>query len=177
MNRRKNDHYTIRHLGPEALSDILLIQQEALTLITDARLLRANSVQMLTECLAEPHSAIGAFSQEGEMAAFAILYVPGLDDENIALSAGWTEEEAAKSCNLKLVIVRPAHRGQGLQRRLMNILEQEARTRGFSSLWATVSPMNTYSRRNIIACGYHCVGQHDKYGGMLRDLFCKTINN
>jgi len=173
---KRHPSYTIRPLGANALPEILAMQDEALRMLPDPDILRANTPKMLGDCLSAPHSAIGAFSKDGELAGIAILFVPGLDEENIALAAGLSEEEAAASVNMKLVIVRPQHQGHGLQRKMMAVLEEEARQRGFLSLWTTVSPLNTFSRRNVLACGYQFVCEQRKYGGLLRELFTKPLN-
>lgn len=168
------DAFEFRKCTLDDLDEICLIQEEAFDAMVDDSLLRRNSRESLEKCLNEPHYTLGAF-HGNTLAGFAILFNPMLTDENIALSAGFSEESAKNTVNFKLVIVRPDYRGNGLQTEFIERLEVLAKEKGFKKIFATVSPNNEYSKNNFLKNGYVFHSQKEKYGGLLRNIYYKDI--
>ncbi len=173
MKFSKSD-FVFKECGPKCIDNILHIQDVAFENIDNESILRKNSEEMLLECLSEPHYTLGAYMGD-ELAAFVILYVPGDSDENLGRDAGVPEEELHTVANVKLVIVLPKYRGNGLQRMLTERLEEVAKERGFKTLCCTVSPENIPSIRNFEACGYKFYQTKEKYDGLLRNIYYKKI--
>lgn len=159
---------------PAHLPAILALQDAAFDVLENPDMLRRNSAQMLAACLQPPHRTIGAFYQ-GNLIAFIILYHGGETDENIGYDIGVDEKNILSVANVKLVIVHPAYRGNGLQRLLMQHLETQAKTAGYTTLCATVSPLNIHSRRNFEKGGFVYHSTKTKYGGLTRNVFYKKI--
>lgn len=158
------------------LGDLLAIQQEAFDNMPDKQILRPNTGQVLQDCL-QNHYVKGAFCN-GELVAFAILYFAGNGPENLAryIETDRKTDDYSDCANVKLVIVRPAYRGRGLQRLLMERLEAEARKRGIHTLLATISPINTHSENNFLSMGYVKAGYVEhKYGDYDRNIFRKDL--
>ena len=153
---------------------ILEIQDEAFSLINDREILRRNSKEMLLSCLKYPHYTLGAF-YEGKLVAFAILYSGEFTEENLGYDLGLEGEALMTVANVKLVIVSPEYRGNGLQVKLTEKLETEAKIRGFRILAATISPVNKYSIKNFEKSGYEFTLEKVKYDGLLRHIYTKTI--
>ncbi len=166
--------FTFRRCGAEQLDTICDIQEETLSLLEDDRLLRRNSREALASCLEHPHVTIGVFSGE-EMAAFGILYRAGNSEDNLGCLLGLSGDALERTAAVKLTIVRPAYRGYGLQRRLIELLEHEAGQLGIERLCATASPANIHSLRNFTAAGYDRCGRVTVYGGLERELFYKKL--
>ena len=173
MKIPKSD-FVFKECGPEYIDEILNIQDIAFENIDDTAMLRKNSREMLLSCLSEPHYTLGAFVGD-ELAAFIVLYVAGDSPENLGRDAGISEENLATVANVKLVIVLPKYRGNGLQRILTEKLEDVAKTRGFKTLCCTVSPENIPSIRNFEARGYRLYQTKEKYDGLLRNIYYKEI--
>lgn len=174
-----NGEYIFRQLDVGGIDRIMELQEEAFSVLGDASLLRRNSREMLLECLSEPHYTLGAFRApdglSGEiLAGFGILYHGGDTDENLSLFME-NSPPPEKCANIKLIIVKPTDRGHGLQRRLTERLEAEAKTRGYKLLCATVSPDNSHSLANFERMGYGTHGRFKKYGGLERLLLYKYI--
>lgn len=168
------DAFEFKKCTLKDLDEICLIQEEAFKAMADESLLRRNSRETLQKCLNEPHYTLGAF-HGNTLAGFAILFNPMLTDENIALDAGFPENEAKNTVNFKLVIVRPDYRGNGLQAEFIKRLERLAEEKGFNKIFATVSPNNEYSKNNFLNNGYIFHSQKEKYGGLLRNIYYKSI--
>ena len=157
------------------IDEICDIQEETFETLSDnTDVLRRNSREMLLECLCEPHYTIGAY-HNGKLAGFAVLYVPGTGKENIGKDIGIAESELNTVANIKLVIVRPEYRGNGLQKKLTEKLENEAKNKGYKVLCLTVSPDNIFSRRNVESSGYVFHSQKLKYDNLLRNIYYKYI--
>jgi len=166
--------FTFRRCGIDQLDQLLAIQEEAFATLDDDRLLRRNTEEMLASCLGEPHITIGAYDGE-TMAAFGILYIAGDSPENLGRKIGLEGEEMLATANYKLVIVRPPYRGNGLQRTLAGLLEDEARKLGYRHICSSVSPYNQYSAANFEKAGYVRRGRAVLYGGLERDIFYKSL--
>ena len=161
--------------SPECIDEICKIQNEAFDVMQgNTDILRRNSREMLLECLKEPHYTIGAY-HNGKLIGFAVLYVPDAGKENLGKDIGLDDKDLDKVANIKLVIVRPDYRGNGLQKILTDKLEDEAKRKGFKVLCVTVSPDNIFSRRNIEESGYIFHSQKLKYDNLLRNIYYKNI--
>lgn len=167
-------NFEFRRCDKNEIDRILAIQEEAFATLDNPELLRRNTPEMLLSCLSDPHYTIGAYC-EGVLAGFAMLYDAGDSDENLGRDIGCPAEELDKVINLKLVIVSPAYRGNGLQRRMTEKLEEIAVQKNKRYICATVSPDNKFSRANIEGMGYEFHSQKTKYGGVVRNLYCKKI--
>lgn len=168
--------FEFRSCDLSQLDSLCDIQEEAFGVLGDERLLRRNTRGMLAACLQPPHHTVGVFCGE-EMAAFGILYIGGRSEENLGSHMGLEGEELDGTANLKLFIVRPAYRGHGLQRQLIERLEITASEMGFWRLCASISPLNRHSAANFTAMGYTKDGSDVLYGGLERDIYYKTLRD
>ncbi len=166
--------FLFQDLDETALGTLLDMQTEAFLYLSDPDFLRKNSEEMLLSCLRPPHVCIGAY-HKNVLAGFGILYFGEDSEENLGHLLSFSKERLFSAANIKLVIVRPSFQGHGLQKTLMLLLENRAKQRGISTLLSTVAPKNQFSRRNMILSGYQSKGIYQKYGGLQRELFCKTI--
>ncbi len=156
------------------LDRIMEIQEEAFSVIENEEILRRNSREMLLSCLNYPHYTLGAYDGD-KLVAFEVLYAGEFTDENIGYDIGIEGEALLSVANVKLVIVSPEYRGNGLQRQLTEKVEEEAKRRGYKILCATVSPYNEFSVRNFEKAGYEMETEKVKYGGLLRRVYSKMI--
>ncbi len=166
--------FELKKCEANEINDILRIQEEAFAVIERPDILRRNTPEMLLSCLSAPHYTIGAYCQ-GLLVGFAVLYDAGDDAENLGRDIGYAEDELSDVINLKLVIVSPKYRGNGLQRRMTEELEKVAAKLNKRCICVTVSPFNKVSRSNIESMGYKYHSQKEKYGGVLRNLYYKII--
>lgn len=140
--------------------------------MSDKTILRYNPPEMIASCLEEPNVTMGIW--DGEiLVAVGILYVPQSIEEDHSHNLGMRGDYEA--ANQKLFLVREGYRGMGLQRRLIRALETIAGSRGFNLLCTTVAPNNVFSIKNFINEGYVYSKTEMKYGGLLRNLYYKTI--
>ena len=145
------------------LPSLLALQDEAFSHLEDPSMLRRNTPEMIAQCLQAPHLTVGAF-EKGRIVAFAILYIP--QGEEVIMPG---------AANFKLCIVRPQHRGHGLQCQLGQHIIAAAKARGYHRLCATASPHNTPSHRNLLRLGFTLdhTATHD---GLARNVYTYEID-
>lgn len=144
--------YTISRLGAEDLKDVLSLQGEVLKALDDATWVRANSDEMLRESL-EAHITLGVHHKR-ELVAVGILYDGKGSPESIRKHFTQDPDALASSINLKLVMNHPDHRGRGLGRCLVDLLEQQATQLGKDEILCTIHPKNKRSRALFARVGY-----------------------
>lgn len=164
----------IKVLSDSDLDEIIRIQEEAFSVMENSATLRRNTKETFAVCFDEPSIAYGVM-YEGRMIAFGMLYCAGEDHENLAYSLDNTDDyDLNKVANVKVIIVRPQFRGNGLQKYLIALLEKHAIDNGYKTLLCTVSPDNQYSMNNFVQSGYEPVKTLNKYGGLARVLLIKS---
>lgn len=156
------------------IEEICELQEVAFRHLENKNLLRRNSREMLESCLNAPHYTLGAFFEE-KLIAFAVLFDAGQTEENIGQDIGLEGDELNDAVNMKLIIVSPEYRGNGLQKKLMAYLEAIAKEKGKKIICGTVSPENIYSCNNFIALDYKLKTTKIKYDGLERNVYCKNI--
>ena len=156
---------------PSDLEVVLELNQSVYDSLADKSLLRLNSTEMIASCLAEPNVTMGAWYGD-KLVAIGILYVPQIEDEDLS---HYVENAVFPAANQKLYLVDAAYRGQGLQRKIIRLIEDIARQRGFAILCTTIAPHNTFSISNFIAEGYTYSTTVVKYGGLKRNIYYKVL--
>ena len=165
---------SFRLLDESAIPMLLDIQEEAFEAAKgDTDFLRRNTPETLSPCFLGNSRVLGAFLGE-ECVAFGILHAAEDGKENLAHDADCIEN-VLTSANVKLIIVRPAYRGNGIQRLLIHHLEAFAKEMGYAWLCATVAPTNRFSLDNFLKTGFEEHKILKKYGGLTRALLVKKI--
>jgi len=160
-----------RQCLPSDLEVVLELNQSVYDSLADKSLLRLNSTEMIASCLAEPNVTMGAWDSD-KLVAIGILYVPQVEDEDLS---HYVENAVFPAANQKLYLVDAAYRGQGLQRKIIRLIEDIARKKGFVMLCTTIAPHNTFSINNFIAEGYTYSTTVVKYGGLERNIYNKVL--
>ncbi len=167
----REEELKIKTLTEDDIPEIMDVQEEAFSVMENSANLRRNTKETFSVCFESPSIAYGVYHGE-KMIAFGMLYCAGLDSENLAHSLD-EKVDLMTVANVKVIIVRPDFRGNGLQRYVIRKLEEHAVNNGYKILMATVAPDNEYSMSNFTALGYKCVKVLRKYGGLERALLYK----
>lgn len=160
-----------RQCQPSDLDAVLALNQKVYDSLEDKTLLRLNSTEMIASCLAEPNVTMGAWDGD-KLVAIGILYVPQVEEEDLS---HYVENVVFPAANQKLYLVDAAYRGQGLQRKIIRIIEEIARKRGYLMLCTTIAPHNTFSINNFAAESYIYSTTVVKYGGLERNIYFKRL--
>ncbi|MBQ8407074.1 MAG: GNAT family N-acetyltransferase [Clostridia bacterium] len=165
---------TFQKLEIDSVPLLLEVQEEAFEYAKgNTDFLRRNTAETLSVCFEGESVVLGVFDKD-TLAGFGILFVAGEGKENLAYDADEVKD-VNTSANVKLIIVRPDYRGNGLQVELVKRLQESAKKSGFEWLCATVAPTNSYSYDNFVKSGFTHTKTLTKYGGLTRALFVKKI--
>lgn len=119
---------------------------------------------------------VGAYDPQGKMAGNFIVRYPMDAEDNLGRDLGLPEEELCKVAHMESAVVLPEYRGHHLQIRMLQYAESLIDRQRFCYFMATVSPDNPASYRSMEANGYQHVMTKEKYGGLLRRIYCKYCN-
>ena len=162
----------IRSLALDDLDAVLELQEITLCGLKDKNILRRNSPEILAQALSEINIALGVFAGT-ELIAIGIAVDPVSPETDLRVNL--QKFTVDKAMDLKLIIVKENYRGNGLQRRLISLLEEQAISRGITHFCTSVSPDNPYSYNNLSAMGYEFDHQEELYGGLIRNVYVKDL--
>lgn len=166
------DNAHIRYLKEDDLPAIMQLQEETILGLKDKTLLRRNSSEILLQSISGENIALGVFLDD-ELIAIGLTVLPVPPETD--LRENLQNHTVDKAMDLKLIIVKEKYRGNGLQRKLIQLMEDEAISRGITHLCTSVSPNNPYSYNNVLAMGYEFDHQEEIYGGLLRNIYVKEL--
>lgn len=112
---------------------------------------------------------------DGVLAGVFIVRTDYLGEENLGYDLGFSEQQREKVAHMEIAMVKKKWRGQGLQVKMMKEAEDILRKKGFRYLLGTAHPDNRASAKSFLKMGYEEKMTKEKYGGLLRCIFCKEI--
>lgn len=164
--------FNIRALGFEQVASVLALQSAAYADIEDKKWFFPLSRKELVESL-HLDIVLGAFAEDGSLAAFAVIVNPREGSRSLSSDAG---VQAKDALTFDAVAVSPSCRGFGLQRAFLAYADELAFSGGILYILATVAPDNVFSMHNFTADGYRINGENlSKYDGLTRNLLVKTV--
>lgn len=104
-----------------------------------------------------------------------VAVIPDKKEMHLGYDCDLTEEQVKKEAIMDTVAVLPEARGHNLQFLLMHAVEEKLREMGYCYLTATVHPDNPYSLRNALKRNYKIMATKEKYGGYLRHVLLKDL--
>lgn len=122
---------------------------------------------------------VGVFTEERLIAARALL-VPDVDeDEHLGKDAGLSRDQLKEVIYQEISLVHPDYRGRRLQQQMGKWLNCRLKKEDqpYQYVCATVAPTNLPSMLDKLKQGMEIVALKEKYGGKLRYIFIKNIEN
>ena len=166
------ENWHLRRCNENDLEEVLLLQEDVITLLKDPNILRKNNEELLRLALSENNISLGLFDEDKMIAV--ILVVDPVPPET-DLRKGLKNHEVDHAMDFKLVLVREGYRGHRLQKSLMWIAEKLAYKKGIKYFVSSVSPDNMYSLNNFKLSHYEYDHEEELYGGLLREVYVKKL--
>ena len=141
--------------------------------LEDKSLYVCDDLEFVRTHIAQRGFAVMACTKEGELAAALICRYPMAEKDNLGRELGLSEAELLRIAHMESAVVAPAYRGNGLQCQMIRYAEKIMDAGRFLYFLATVSPDNPASCRSLEKCGYTPVKAAEKYGGLVRRVYCK----
>ncbi len=164
----------IRLCRQDRYEDILRLQRNVYESISDKVTFVQTTKEELVESL-DKDFCIGAFSGE-ELSAFTLMVTNRQSPRNLGCLFDDTAEAARSSVTYDTTFVSPRCVGCGLQRYFIRIKDVIAVLLGADKAYATVSPDNIVSLRNLRSNGFETVDKKRMYGGYWRYVLRKRLD-
>ena len=166
--------YEMKFLDIGCLTKILQLQDIVAAFLPCKEVFILHDEEYFRQVLSLDRSALGVFAGE-QLIAFSIIRIPGLTSENLGRDINLQERELDGVAHLQAAAVHPAHRGHGLQRKLIFVHLGVIEEMGYDHACCTVSPKNPVSLDNYLSCGLAIEGLCPKKHGWWRFILHKKI--
>ena len=167
--------FTVSTLTVSDLPQIKELQQAVLAALPDKNILQPLSDEELLNILGGNGLMIGAFV-EGKLIAFRALLKPDEhEDEHLGLDIA--AKDLSRVLYQEISNVHPNYRGFGLQKTLANIIMTQVDLNQYDWVCATVMPYNIASLKDKFAQQMQIFALKYKYGGKLRYVFGKSLQD
>ena len=168
LEEYKEDGFVYKFLKEDDIDDILLLEDENTKPEVFVKITR----QELLESVKEDF-VIGVYS-ENILAGFCLMIKNRATSRSLAPDI---KEKSMDTVTFDAVVVNAKYRGHALQKKFISLCCDIARslTPAPKFMAATVSPNNSFSKRNFLQSGFVVKDEKEKYGGNLRLVVAKEI--
>lgn len=165
-------NYDVQRLTLAHIPQLQQLQQQVVDALPDKAILQPLDESELRFILDGNGVMIGLFDGEA-LIAFRALLEPPIDDEHLGKDVGY--EPLEQVLYQEISNVHPAHRGQGLQLKMAQLIMDYVDTTKHTLVCATVMPFNIASLKDKFAQNMYVAALKLKYGGKLRYVFAKSL--
>lgn len=165
--------FTTRLAGPEDVPVVHEIMRETVAALPRKEFFVDDDREYLEDHIERDGFTLLAL-HGADCAGFLMVDLPGHKEKNLARDLGWPADLLDKCAHIDSVCVRPAYRGNGLQKLLVREGEARLTEMGIPHFLATVHPENAASLKSLLALGYQIGATKDKYGGIPRHILFKS---
>lgn len=166
--------FEMKFLDHGWLDELLKLQDLVAAFLPCKEVFILHEEEYFRQVLSLDRSALGVFAGM-QLIAFSIIRIPGLSSENLGRDINLQENELGGVAHLQAAAVHPAHRGHGLQRKLIFAHLDVIEEMGYDHACCTVSPKNPVSLGNYLSCGLAIEGLCPKKHGWWRFILHKKI--
>lgn len=154
VNTRLDDRRGIVVLAPSDLTRVKALHDNVLAEPQTATLYVHRDYGFFSRHLGSDGHILGFFDRAGGLVGYSVLGLPQADGgDNLGYQIDLAPPRRARVAHLDGTCIRPAWRGQGLQRRFTAERIALARQHGRSLLLATCQPDNHWSLANLFSTG------------------------
>jgi hypothetical protein len=168
--------FKVRKLYVEDLENILGVQEQVVQALENQAILQPLEEEDYLYILEGKGLIIGAYLNE-KLIAFRALLIPTIDEDHLGRDIGLPENELEKVLYQEISNVLPAFRGNQLQKILAGVIMEEVgkEKQPYRYICCTVAPFNIPSLKDKFAQGMKIAALKEKYGGNLRYIFVKDL--
>ncbi len=156
------------------LDDIVNLNENILEGIGNKEIYAKTKREEFEEYLKEKGKIVGCIV-DNNLIAMGSYVALNYDKRNYGYDLDLRGDSLLDVCQIEATVVSKEFRGNKLQKKICNILENIGRDENKKIITATASPINTYSVNTFIDLGYKIVNEKEKYGGLRRYILKKSI--
>lgn len=169
--------WILRIAKKEEAERICQVMQEVYEQLEDKTLFVTSDLNYIRAHLGAEGFMVIAEDPQGTMAGNFMVRYPMTAKDNLGRDLGLPEEELCKVAHMESAVVLPEYRGHHLQSKMLRYAERLIDQERFRYFMATASPDNPASCRSLEENGYQLMMTKEKYGGLLRRIYCKKISS
>ncbi len=173
--KKTRKRYYVSVLGAEQLDRVLSFQKFMGSTNSSRDVFQLDSPEHVESILSGAGVTHGVFVNE-ELIAYHMTYFPGRRADNLGRDLGLPQKDLKKIAHFETVYVHPDYQGNGLQQKLHQLGKKACVKNGFSYPFATVSPINYWSLKNIFKFGLVAKLILKKYAGNPRLILFSDLN-
>ncbi|MGL4774768.1 MAG: GNAT family N-acetyltransferase [Clostridium sp.] len=162
-------------LDDSHIESIMEIQQEVYNGLDNKELYSPSNEDEFLDYIKREGIILGVTNSSDELIAMGVFIMNGMDSHNYGYDIGISGEELLKVGQIESTIVKPEYRGNSLQLKICEILEELGKEKGTEIMTATASPLNSFSVNTFKKLGYEIVLEKIKYGGLRRYVMKKEF--
>ena len=151
------------------------VMKEAYDRLSDKSLYVCDSLEHVMRHINTDGFALKVSNGKDAIVGCLIVRYPGMAPDNLGRDVGLPESDLQCVVHMETAVVLPEYRGHKLQERMLCWAESSIDRDRFRYLLATVSPDNPASFKSLERCGYRVILTKEKYGGLPRRVYLKTI--
>ncbi|MEH6943894.1 GNAT family N-acetyltransferase [Bacillus sp. JJ722] len=169
--------YTVKKLAMEHITSVLSLQETVVVDLDNPSILQPLEEEEFRYILSGNGLMIGVFVDH-ELIAFRALLVPYTLEDHLGIDAGLPEKDLNLVIYQDISNVHPHFRGMSLQRSMASWIMDELNKQehSYKYILATVAPFNIASLKDKFSQGMEIVALKPKYGGNLRYVFMKQLD-
>lgn len=171
------DKFFIRQAAPEDAEAIYNVMVQTVETLEDKTLFVCDDLAYVKEQLEKSGFGVVACSEDGEIAGSFLFRYPDLAEDNLGRDVGVPDNRLAQVVHMESAVVLPEYRGNHLQERMLQFGEKLIDRTKYRFLMVTVSPDNPASYLTFERNGYELMVTKEKYGGLLRRIYQKELQN
>lgn len=162
-------------LSNEDLDRIMDLQSKIYNGLEDKQLYSPSSKEEFKEFILGKGKILGCITEDNKLIAMAVYAKMEYDEHNYGYDIELEGKDLLKVGQIESTIVDKEFRGNKLQRKMCEILEEVAIENNTPILSATASPYNEYSVNTFLNLGYKIMKDKIKYGGLRRYVLIKEL--
>jgi len=167
--------FTFSFALKEDALEINNLMVEVYNAMEDKSLYVCDDLAYVEDIIEKSGFVVMAKDSSGALSGIFMVKYPGMSEENLGWDIGLLKSELEMVAHMESSVVSLNHRGQGLQSKMLKVCEERALKDDKKYLMATVSPDNPASFLTLEKNGFECKLTKEKYGGLLRRIYLKTL--
>ena len=166
----------LRYLDLGYVKKMVKLEQDILKKLQDGEAYSCSNQEDFEKNIKENISKVlGCLTEENELVAMGIYSRYGYDEENYGHDLDIKGKNLLNVGQIESTLVKDEYRGNHLQKKICEKLEEISKDDFIEIMAATVYPKNEYSLDNFKSLGYEIVKEKLKYGGYRRYILKKTL--
>lgn len=165
----------LKKLDLKYIDKIMELQERILNGLENKELYAPTNKEEFIEYINRNGEIIGYIDNNDEIVAMGVYVKNGYEKGNYGYDLGISGEELLKVGQIESTVVREEFRGNRLQRRICEELEEIARENNTPIICSTASPVNEFSVNTFLNLGYEIKKEKLKYGGLRRYILLKML--